>query len=99
MPELVEKTVELFNDLDERIGEKERAPLLGALEIEVERKSMEIDQWMKVVLKYWTRWGSKGCVVSELEGIASGDDERVARLVEMMKRRTEEGHASNVPVE
>ena len=92
--EMVEKTVDLLKDLDERIGAKERAPMLALLEMERERKAMKEDEWFESVERYWQRWGSKGCVVSELEGIAGADHGRMGRLMEMTRKRATEGHVS-----
>ena len=87
--ELVEKTERLFMDLDEEIGEKERAPLLARLELEQANRTMLDEDWMAIVETYWTRWGSKGCVVSELEGVVSADEGRLGKVLEMMRRVTQ----------
>ena len=90
--ELVKETETLFMGLDAEIGEKERAPLLAQLELEMGSRTMQDEEWMAVVETYWTRWGSKGCVVSELEGVIGEDEERLGRVLDMMRRRVTHGH-------
>ena len=90
----------MFSVLDERLGEKERAPLLAMLEVDLHIAEAEMsgtlkpDEWITQLQRYWDRWGSKGCVVSELEGIIGKDEVRTGKLVEMMRTRTTERHVS-----
>lgn len=94
---LVEKLRKALIDLDEEIGEKERAPKLARLELDLKlaqgasELSMPVDQWKDLVSSYWTRWGSKGSVVPELEGVQG---ERSAWLRDMMGEIISKGHVS-----
>lgn len=92
--ELVKKTDTVFSELDEEIGEKERAPLLARLELEKATIAMSDEEWAALVERYWTRWGSKGSMISELEGIASGNEVRLSKLEGMMKYEVTKGHVS-----
>lgn len=91
-PELVAKSRDLLKTLDGQIGEKERAPLLALLKVEKDSRAMTDDEWFEMVQTYWKRWGSKGCVVSELEGVVGDDELRMGRQVRMLETRTKEGH-------
>ncbi len=92
--ELLEKTDKVLLDLDERIGEKERAPLLARLDLEKDRKTMTDEEWVGLVERYWWKVGSKGCVATELESVADGNEVRLKTLSGMMKKRTTAGHVS-----
>ena len=76
--------------LHAEIGEKERAPRLAVLELdEVLAKShhasaMPDEQWTDMAEAYWSRWGSKGSVVTELEGIVSGNAAKQAALEQLL---------------
>ena len=91
-PELVKAFIVKLDELHEQHGSKERAPLLARLEMDVHLMSTEFaipeDEWKKLVIEYWTKWGAKGSIVPELEAIGS----RAAWLQEeLMQKRITEG--------
>jgi hypothetical protein len=73
--EHVRALLDVLVELDGQIGEKERAPRLARLELDLMLKresselAMEEDDWKVLVVEYLSKWGSKGSVVPELEGI------------------------------
>ncbi|WVW84264.1 hypothetical protein I302_106294 [Kwoniella bestiolae CBS 10118] len=100
-PEQLNSTYELLISLEEQIGSKERAPSLARLEIQsILRKPqvqsdlvLDDEKWLEAVEKYWVQWGSKGSIVSELEGIV-GDDAQRKWLVEgLMTRQASRKHS------
>lgn len=76
MSQLKEKegeTIAILKTLEAAIGGKERAPLLALLEFDnavSESNKVSDADWEKAVERYWSRWGSKGSIVTELEGVA-----------------------------
>lgn len=75
----IEETKQFFKNLDQEVGQKERAPCLALLELDnsvPELKRMSMGEWEKMVDTYWSRWGSKGSIVTELEGIATVPSKR-----------------------
>jgi hypothetical protein len=92
--DLVNAFITKLVDLHTKYGSKERAPLLAKLELDlilVERSSdlsLGEEEWKKLFTEYWTRWGSKGSIVPELEAIAGDRREWVQELLE---RRIAEG--------
>ncbi|WRT66679.1 uncharacterized protein IL334_003639 [Kwoniella shivajii] len=78
----VESIDELLVTLEKEIGSKERAPSLARLELQssIRRKNvpssilLDDERWLKLVEQYWIKWGSKGPIVTELEGIIGDDD-------------------------
>jgi hypothetical protein len=73
--EHVRALLDVLVELDSQIGEKERAPRLARLELDLMLKresselAMEEDDWKVLVVEYLSKWGSKGSVVPEIEGI------------------------------
>lgn len=94
-PELVEKVRAEFVRLDQEIGKRERAPKLARLELDLElvKASSDLtlsqDEWEGEVLSYWNKWGSKGPVVAELDGVVG---QRQVWLQGVMEKRASEGH-------
>jgi N-terminal acetyltransferase B complex non-catalytic subunit len=92
--DLVKGFITKLDDLHVKHGSKERAPLLAKLELDLmlaERSSdlaLGEEEWKKLVTEYWTRWGSKGSIVPELEAIAGI---RKAWVHELLERRIAEG--------
>jgi N-terminal acetyltransferase B complex non-catalytic subunit len=92
--DLVKVYITKLDDLHVKHVSKERAPLLAKLELDlilVERSSdlaLAEEEWKTLVTEYWTRWGSKGSIVPELEAIAGDRREWVKDLLE---RRIAEG--------
>ncbi|WWC88996.1 uncharacterized protein L201_003913 [Kwoniella dendrophila CBS 6074] len=89
-PEIVKSTYDLIHNLEVEIGSKERSPLLAKLELQlILRKNkmiksdiiLENDKWIKEVEKYWISWGSKGSIITEIEGLVEKDDEERRDLV------------------
>lgn len=93
-PDLVGAFFAKLDQLHQQYGSKERAPLLAKLELDLEsvERSNDLalveDEWMRLVKDYWTRWGSKGSIVPELEAIVGG---RKAGLRELLEGRIAEG--------
>jgi N-terminal acetyltransferase B complex non-catalytic subunit len=77
--------------LYKKIGEKERAPLLAILELDNVLVKAGGESTMKdrifegYIRDYWGRWGSKGCVVSEIEGICDGEEWKVEKVEAFMR--------------
>lgn len=92
----MERLRNAFVELDAEVGEKERAPKLARLELDLElaKRSSDLampeEEWEREMMAYWTRWGSKGSVVTELEGVVG---ERQEWLNGVMERRIPEGHS------
>jgi N-terminal acetyltransferase B complex non-catalytic subunit len=92
--DLVKAFLTKLDDLHAKYGSKERAPLLAKLELDlilVERSSdlaLTEEEWKTLVTEYWTRWGSKGSIVPELEAIAGG---RKAWVQELLEGRIADG--------
>jgi len=93
-PDLVKAFIAKLDELHEQHGSKERAPLLAKLELDLELmkrfsdQALVEDEWKRLVKEYWTRWGSKGSIVPELEAVVGG---RKAWLRESMEGRIAEG--------
>ncbi|WWC69868.1 uncharacterized protein I206_103811 [Kwoniella pini CBS 10737] len=92
---------DLLHDLELDIGKRERSPLLAQLELQsiLRKHTVESDvvldspNWLKAVEKYWIQWGSKGSVVSELEGIVFVNEPEKKRLVaEFMEKQASQQH-------
>ncbi|GMK53932.1 hypothetical protein CspeluHIS016_0105180 [Cutaneotrichosporon spelunceum] len=62
------KATALFCDLVVQIGEKERAPLLAVLELDLQAPMPEAE-WEATMREYLARWGSKWTTQSELAGV------------------------------
>ncbi|WWD03229.1 hypothetical protein V865_001280 [Kwoniella europaea PYCC6329] len=85
-------TDDLLQNLEEEIGAKERSPSLARLELQKTlRKNQsqsdrvwDNEKWLKAVERYWIHWGSKGSIISELEGIVDKNDEERKGLVEQL---------------
>lgn len=88
----IQAGIDLLRELEAEIGEKERSPLLALLEMGKKERKMTDEEWKRDVERYWMRWGNKGCVVSELEGIVGEDKVRVGVVLGMMEKRVSEGH-------
>lgn len=109
-PDLVEKLRDTFISLDKEIGEKERAPRLARLELDLilvksVKSSGGIDlalsrqEWEEMVMSYWNRWGSKGSIIPELEGIVSeGEGDRKEWFRSVIESRIAQGHVSGALV-
>jgi hypothetical protein len=85
--------------LHEQIGSRERSPSLLILELDntlIKRglEGMEESRWKKLVEEYWVSWGSRGSIVSELEGIVRGDHERREIILSMAKEKAANPHVS-----
>lgn len=93
------ETTALLRKLHESVGERERAPLLAILELDLavgqEVKASDKD-WTRDVDAYWSRWGSKGPIVSEFEGIVKGDDGKRAKVIQMLQERSQNTHVSQL---
>jgi len=91
-PDLVKRFFSKLDELHALYGTKERAPLLAKLESDLHLSSSDMvlseEEWKKLVLEYWTRWGAKGSIVPELEAITGS---RTAWVQEMMDTRIAEG--------
>ncbi|WVQ72776.1 hypothetical protein IAR50_002336 [Cryptococcus sp. DSM 104548] len=79
-PEAVGKTVSLLENLEEKIGAKERAPALALLSIdsvqERAQKGGVIPDWSTRAASYWAQWSAKGSIVSEVEGLTTSNPSR-----------------------
>nr|XP_018262725.1 uncharacterized protein I303_04205 [Kwoniella dejecticola CBS 10117]OBR84883.1 hypothetical protein I303_04205 [Kwoniella dejecticola CBS 10117] len=93
---------DLLDEIEKEIGLKERSPALARLELQSilrkQRTSSDVildnDVWLKVVEKYWIQWGSKGSIVSEIEGIVNKDDEERKILVkEFVEKQAAQQHS------
>jgi N-terminal acetyltransferase B complex non-catalytic subunit len=86
-PDLVRGLIDV-PELDGTIGEKERAPKLARLELDlalVQHSSdmaMSETDWKEVVMDYLNKWGSKGSIVPELEAIVGKRKEWLATELE-----------------
>jgi len=91
-PDLVKRFISRLDELQGQYGTKERAPLLAKLQLDLHLSNSDMalpeDEWKQLVSEYWTRWGSKGSIVPELEAIAGS---RTALVHEMMVTRIAEG--------
>jgi len=77
------EAADLLRSLDESIGTRERAPKLALLQLDNEVEDglkMAVGDWDALVAAYWTRWGSKVSVITELEGVAAGEEGKRTRL-------------------
>jgi hypothetical protein len=74
-PHLVKGFISKLDELHAQHGTKERAPLLAKLELDLNLSNTDLalpeDEWKKLVMEYWTKWGAKGSIVPELEGQVS----------------------------
>jgi hypothetical protein len=96
-PELVKRFIEKLDELHQKYGTKERAPLLAKLELDLSLPSdlaLSEEDWKKLVLEYWTNWGAKGSIVPELEAIVGS---RTTWLLEIMEKRIAEGQVRLSP--
>lgn len=64
------KAAALFRDLVVKIGEKERAPILALLELDMLAPTMPEDEWEATVRDYLARWGGKWTAHGDLAGVA-----------------------------
>jgi len=91
-PDLVKGFVSKLDELHVQYGTKERAPLLAKLELNLHLSNTDLalpeEEWKKLVMEYWTRWGAKGSIVPELEAITGS---RTAWVQEIMDTRIAEG--------
>jgi hypothetical protein len=94
-PHLVKGFISKLDELHAQHGTKERAPLLAKLELDLNLSNTDLalpeDEWKKLVMEYWTKWGAKGSIVPELEAVAGS---RTAWIQEMMDTRIAEGQVS-----
>ncbi|WVQ99727.1 hypothetical protein IAU59_006869 [Kwoniella sp. CBS 9459] len=89
-------TDNLLHSLHASIGHKERAPAAAALELQNILRSKGItgdvqlsdEDWLKAVEQYWIQWGSKGSIVTELEGIAGEDTKRRETLLKFITEQS-----------
>ncbi|ORX35576.1 N-acetyltransferase B complex non catalytic subunit-domain-containing protein [Kockovaella imperatae] len=81
-------TVAALEAVHADIGAKERAPALALLEL-----GEEVD-WQTKVEAYWSQWGAKGSVVSELEGIVGERNETKREALVIMLEKLDSGHTS-----
>lgn len=103
-PDLVKKLKEAFIWLEKETGEKERAPKLARLELDqvLAKQSSDLalsrQEWEEMVVSYWNRWGSKGSIVPELEGVVGkGEGDRKEWFKGVMENRIAESHVSLPP--
>ncbi|KAK8864694.1 hypothetical protein IAR55_001946 [Kwoniella newhampshirensis] len=89
----------LLRTLEEDFGPKERAPSLARIELRCRLRSKlkaatkqfdDIDG-VKDVEQYWALWGSKGSIITEIEGVW-GDGERKEKIVGFLKQRAARQH-------
>lgn len=85
-----EKAAALFRDLVVKIGEKERAPLLALLELDMQAPALPEEEWEATVRDYLARWGGKWTAQSDLAGIAGT---RAEALKKIMKEAAGRSHA------
>ena len=84
------ETLETLEAVHAEIGEKERAPRLAILELDQTLKqtnhstTMSIEDWSGKAMEYWERWGSKGSVVTEMEGVVGEDEAKAEALVKIL---------------
>ncbi|OCF74339.1 hypothetical protein I204_04710 [Kwoniella mangroviensis CBS 8886] len=99
--EQVRSTDDLLQKLEQELGTKERSPSLARLELQkILRKNQpqsdrvwDNETWLKAVEKYWIHWGSKGSIVTEIEGVLDKDDEERKGLVErLMDKQASQQH-------
>lgn len=97
-PDLVKGFASKLDELHAQHGTKERAPLLAKLELDLHLPTADLalpeEEWKKLVMGYWTRWGAKGSIVPELEAITGS---RTAWVQEMMDTRIAEGQVRYLP--
>ncbi|WWD16993.1 hypothetical protein CI109_101429 [Kwoniella shandongensis] len=95
----IDETNALLVDLQDKVGSKERAPALALIELRCRSRTKsekttetanDIDDVEKVQ-EYWIRWGSKGSIITEIEGIW-GDGERKEKIVEFLKQQAARRH-------
>lgn len=87
-PDLVRGLIDVLLELDGRIGDKERAPKLARLELDLallqhsSDMAMSETDWKEMVTDYLNKWGSKGSIVPEVEGIVGDRKEWLATELE-----------------
>lgn len=87
---------DLFKQIAEAIGAKERAPSLARLELDKRQRArnagMDKAEWEALVKAYLARWGSKWTTGDELAGIAGEDrnDEMLALVSANLAPHTNE---------
>ena len=92
-----DRTFAMLRELDDTIGAKERSPLLAILELGSKTSNGESevsDSWLKDVEIYWSRWGSKQPVITELEGAIAGNAEKKRKILAMLEDKRKVSHVS-----
>jgi hypothetical protein len=95
--DVYDQSLTALRDVDASIGTKERSPLLAILELDSKRgggANAVSDQWMKDVETYWSRWGSRQPVVTELENVIAGSEEKLQKVLAMLEEKRNVSHVS-----
>ncbi|BEI85550.1 hypothetical protein CcaverHIS002_0509510 [Cutaneotrichosporon cavernicola] len=87
--ERLQKAAALFRDLVVKIGEKERAPILAVLELDLKAPMPEAE-WEATVRDYLARWGGKWTAQSDLTGVVGT---HAAVLKGIMKEAASQPHS------
>ena len=96
---MYEETLDRLRELHEKIGDKERSPLLAILELDSKSpqdRRIKKEDWLRNVEAYWARWGCKGPVVSELEGVVAGDQTKLEAVLALMEERSKSDHVGSL---
>lgn len=94
-PDSINHLIDTLHSLRSITGDHERAPSLALLELDMRLrqapfsedesnhkwKQLSEDDWKQEVERYWTRWGSKGSTVVELEAIAEDKQQRLEEFL------------------
>jgi len=94
---LFDKTLDYLREVDALIGAKERSPLLAILELDSKRGDgggVVSDQWVKDVETYWSRWGSKQSVVTELEAAIATSEAKSSKVLNLLEEKRKSSHVS-----
>ena len=103
--EIVSRTLGSLVETAEAIGTKERAPLLAQLDMDKQIRALQMtspitdDDWKAKMTLYWEKWGSRGCVIEDVDSVLGDIPGRLKVVLEILQPAAEISHVSLTPVE